>query len=244
MGRNCNLIKPRSGRVMMGASAAALTAAMALLFSPNKADAITGVHFFGNAQGTVDVCVMCHVPHRAPKSPLLWNHVFSANNYSWSDWTQTTGGTNLPTNIKEWSGSSKMCLSCHDGSVAIDALYYTPPDLFPYGKSGFPIGHGVIGAGGNMKGHHPIAMPYPYNGVKNTYNGITTGDDALKSGWVANPTRVKIYTDPNGGANNRGIECSSCHDVHTGSRDYPGGRQNNLRDTLAGSQLCLDCHTK
>jgi hypothetical protein len=102
---------------MIGAFALALGAVAALVLAPSKVEAITGVHFFGNAQGTVEVCVMCHVPHRAPKSPLLWNHVLSANNYSWSDWTQTTGGRDYPggrqNNLRDTLTGSQLCLDCH-----------------------------------------------------------------------------------------------------------------------------------
>ena len=184
------------------------------------------------------VCIACHAPHRAPSSPLLWNHRLSSNNFSWSDWTKTTGGTSLPTNIKTWSGSSKACLSCHDGSVAIGAIYEPNVNFFNYTMTGSAARH-QIGGLGELKGNHPVAIPYPYGGVKNTYNGITTGDEALQSGWVATPTKVKIYADENtAGPSNRGIECGSCHDPHgTSNSDY-------LRDTITGSSLCRNCHAK
>src|SRR4051812_41284027 len=65
------------------------------------------------------LCVFCHTPHKGASSLLLWNHQFSANNYSWADVTggKTTGGTAYPTNIRQWTGSTAKCLSCHDGTV-------------------------------------------------------------------------------------------------------------------------------
>jgi predicted CXXCH cytochrome family protein len=166
---------------------------------------------------------------------LLWNHVLSTNAFSWSDATETSGGTKLPTNIKTWSGSTKNCLSCHDGTVEIGKIYH-PATTFDAAKI---TGDAQIAtATGDLKGNHPVAVPYPYGGLKNTYNGITTGDLALTSGWKAAPTKVKIFADPAGGANNKGMECASCHDPHgTGITEF-------LRDVLTGSALCLDCHTK
>ena len=198
------------------------------------AEAVTGGHNLSGIAPGGQVCIACHAPHKVPNSPLLWNHVLSAANFSWSDWTQTTGGTPLPKNIKTWSGSTKLCLSCHDGTVAIGAL----ADGTTFSTAKISSGD-QIGGGGDLKGNHPVAVPYPYNGVKNTYNGIVTGDNALASGWKAVPTKVKIFTDAGAAApNNRGVECASCHDPHgTGNSDY-------LRDTTSGSALCLNCHTK
>lgn len=204
--------------------------------APWIAEAVTGPHNMSSKAPGGQVCIACHAPHKTPKSPLLWNHVLSSANYSWSDWTQTTGGTTLPTNIQTWSGSSKMCLSCHDGTVEVGAIY-APSSIFDSTKI---TGDDRIGtATGDLKGNHPVAVPYPFNTAKNTYNGVTTGDLALTSGWVASPTKVKIYMDAaSAGPNNRGIECASCHDPHgTAYGDY-------LRDNPAGSALCLDCHTK
>lgn len=201
-----------------------------------RVEAVTGPHNMSNIAPGGQVCVTCHTPHKAPQSKMLWNHVLSSNSFSWSDWTQTTGGTTLPTNIKTWSGPTKLCLGCHDGSVAIGAIL-NPSTTFSAAKI---TGDAQIAtATGDLKGTHPVGIPYPYNGSKNTYNAITTGDQALASGWKAAPTKVVLYTDTaQAGPNNRGMECSSCHDPHgTSNSDY-------LRDTVGGSQLCLDCHTK
>ncbi len=211
--------------------------AVAGVLIASRVDAISGPHNFQGTAPAGAVCIACHTPHKAPASPLLWNHVLSANNFSWSDWVATTGNTTLPTNIKTWSGSTKMCLSCHDGSVAIGAIYF-PSAVFDLEK--ITDDHQMATTTGDLKGNHPVAVPYPHGGVKNTYNGITTGDEALASGWVAAPARVKLYRDAaGGGANNYGIECASCHEPHSTS---PHG--NYLRDSKAGSALCLDCHVK
>lgn len=97
----------------------------------------------------------------------------------------------------------------------------------------------MVGAGGDLKGSHPVAIPYPYNRTRNTYNGITTGDLALSSGWVAVPRDVKLYQDPSVPApNNRGVECASCHDPHgTGNNKF-------LRVDMSRANLCLRCHEK
>ncbi len=79
-----------------------LTAAWALA-PPDAMAAIAGTDhdFSANAPGG-QLCVACHTPHHANSTLLLWNHVLSALSYSWSDATETTGGTKLPANIKTW----------------------------------------------------------------------------------------------------------------------------------------------
>ena len=182
------------------------------------------------------LCLTCHTAHFAGGTRLLWNHQLSTENYSWSDVTETLGGTPLPTNIKTWSGTTKNCLSCHDGTVAVGSLYWkgynytgpNPPKLTTT----------VVGTGQDMKGNHPVAVPYPYGGVKNTYNAITTGDRVPLPEFQPMPADVKIFADPSVAANNRGMECATCHDPH--------GTSNNdmLRAPRVGSGICLRCHVK
>ena len=176
------------------------------------------------------LCIACHVSHAASSSGLSWNHVLSASTFTWGDATQTIGGTNLPTNIRTWSGSSKSCLSCHDGTVEIGKTY-NPATIWNATKIG-----GSNKVGPDLAGNHPMAVPYPNNGIKNTYNGITTGDLVVPTSYVTNPSKVKLFRDPAGGANNYGIECASCHDPHVST--YPSF----LRDSMTQSALCGDCH--
>lgn len=209
------------------------------------------------AAGNIEdgLCVFCHTPHKGASSLLLWNHRFSANNYSWADVTggRTTGGTTYPTNLRTWSGSTAKCLSCHDGTVSVGALYWsnatanpsvtmTGADADPDGSIGnaaYIIPDAATGA--DLRGNHPVGVPYSYQQQVSTYNGISTGPDVRLTEWVAQPTGVKIFGAGGGGApvaGAAGIECASCHDPHgTGNTFF-------LRITKSGSQLCLGCHVK
>ena len=73
----------------------------------------------GNPTATTGGCTFCHTPHRALQQALLWNHTLSANTFSWEAGAVTAGGTPYPTIDTTWKGPTKLCLSCHDGSVAI-----------------------------------------------------------------------------------------------------------------------------
>ena len=61
-------------------------------------------------------CLFCHAPHRATRAPTpLWNQRLSSATYDM--YTSTTYHQN---NLQpQVAGSSKLCLSCHDGTVAI-----------------------------------------------------------------------------------------------------------------------------
>ena len=215
------------------AALSAVAAGMVLATAP-PAHALSGPHdFSGRYAPGQRPCIACHTPHRAVQTKLLWNHTLSGNTFTWSDATETAGGTPLPTDLNTWSGPSKLCLSCHDGSVSIGSIYQ-PPMVWQERKVD---DWARIGVGGDLKGNHPVGVPYPYGGVKNTYNGLTTGNDALASGWVSFPTGVKLHSDPSaGGANNKGIECTTCHDAHD---DVTGWY---LR--MQSPVLCKQCHVK
>ncbi len=209
---------------------------------------------------TTGSCTFCHTPHRAIQTLLLWNHTMSSATYSW-DVPQTTAGTFFPSFTNIYTGPTVKCLSCHDGSVAVgdvawfgegkppsvlDSTQHQWPDPFNLGATG-----GVLGS---MKGNHPVAMPYPYGNAKNTYNGVTTGDEATLTEWQSPPlSPIRIFNDANGtviaGASpgKTGIECSSCHDPHNKAAVddlfLRGGIGGNVATTGAG-YLCLKCHIK
>lgn len=243
---------------------AALTTAALAISGGAWADISTTKHNFQlqtnpvhTAAGATEdgLCVFCHTPHKGASSLLLWNHQLSANNYSWVDVSggKTTGGTSYPTNLKTWSGSTAKCLSCHDGTVSVGSIYWSNatanptvpmagPDATPGGAIGNPayiIPDAATGT--DLSGNHPVGVPYSYNQVSSTYNGITTGPDVRLNQWVAQPVGVKIFGAGGGGApvaGAAGIECASCHDPHGTSNTF------FLRVSKSGSQLCLSCHIK
>jgi predicted CXXCH cytochrome family protein len=207
------------------------------------------------------LCVFCHTPHKGNSTLLLWNRQYGAASYTWKDVTggNTTNGTPLPTNLREWDGSSRKCLSCHDGTVSIGEIMWS--------NAGKPATIGMTGPDVNangalnnptyvipkfedrtdLSGNHPVGVPYPYGqtaGVQ--YNGITSKITVnTLSKWAAFPDQaavpVKIFGAGGGGAPSNsaaGIECASCHDPHgTGNEFF-------LRVTKANSALCLTCHLK
>lgn len=215
-------------------------------------------HDFSAKGGGVGLCTFCHTPHRAIATALLWNHTLSTQTFSWDD-TKTTAGTSYPTFTGDtYKGPTAKCLSCHDGTVAVGDINWWnggKPAALDNTKHEWPDKHNVGATGGvpgSMKGNHPVAMPYPFQQAKNTYNGVTTGDQYTLGEWKVDPqsSNIRLYNDNGSGfitagavATKTGIECSSCHDPH----NKASVDEYFLRGMMAGSDttyICLKCHIK
>src|SRR5208337_1870024 len=47
-----------------------------------------------------------------------------------------------------------------------------------------------------LSGIHPVAMPYPWNGLPSTYNGVTTGANIIPNQWQTTPPGwIRIYAE-------------------------------------------------
>lgn len=170
------------------------------------------------------VCIYCHAPHNTSSTTLLWNHASLAATY-----TLYTSPTLDAGVLAQPGGVSKLCLSCHDGAVAVDS----------FGGAGGTATNKVAGAallGTNLSDDHPIGFTYDAAlvtkdpGLKAVTTAATIG--AGNAGTIA--TKLLI-----GGQ----MECASCHDVHN-STAGTAVESKLLRMTTAGSALCIACHNK
>jgi len=107
------------------------------------------------------ICLPCHAPHSQPDKTqdTLWNHVMPSQSY-----TLYGSGTSY-VGLDE---TSKKCLSCHDGSVAVDSygaggtvttgthFIGTTNDAGGNSTAGFQIG-----GGGDLSHDHPVGIQYP-----------------------------------------------------------------------------------
>jgi hypothetical protein len=235
---------------------------------------------FAGALPTVPIgqCTFCHTPHGAISTTLLWNHELSGQTYNW-DITATTAGTPFPTIVdKTWQGPTAKCLSCHDGTVAIGAINWFDsghggggawtgsPKVSPYyaapiiNKFASLQGLSNSGAASTLSGVHPVAMPYPFGQVQNTYNAVQTGGAFQPSQWFSPPQgNIRLYmqsgstvslgyngatawTNPSLSAN-AGMECSSCHDVHN-KLTKDGYLLVGMGTGTGATYLCNMCHNK
>ncbi|MBI5710053.1 MAG: hypothetical protein HZC42_07085 [Candidatus Eisenbacteria bacterium] len=212
------------------------------------------------------VCIYCHTPHRAADQNLIWNHSLGSGNYSFGATgpfgspgrATTAAGTTLPASTTAFgSGPTKMCMSCHDGSVALGALNNIgdgTPGIIPTTPATLSgETHQIASASGGMGGNHPVAIPYP-DRAGAVYNGITTGvtsgfgGAAGSGGWAdvtsAQSAGVKLHGGSAAGT--FGMECTSCHEPHNDGVATTEGEAGKyfLRVSGDNSALCLACHRK
>ena len=160
-----------------------------------------------------EVCLFCHTPHRGSGSTPLWNHALSQASY-----TPYSSSTAKAT-IGQPTGSSKLCLSCHDGTVALGMVHSRPnPIQISGGISTMPAGKSNLGT--DLSDDHPISFTY---------------DDALvgRRGELRDPNTLvdQVKLD-----HNSQVQCTSCHNPH----DDQFGKF-LVQDNYA-SALCLACH--
>ncbi len=174
--------------------------------------------FSGQGWSGGEICIACHTPHNADmtvaNSPL-WNHEVTTATF------QTYSSLTMNASVGQPDGVSKLCLSCHDGTVALDSFGGTT------GTTNI-TGNALLGT--DLRNDHPISITYDTAlanadgelhdpATATTALGGTIQNDLLDGGTV--------------------LHCSACHDVHN---SY--GNNRLLKISNSGSQLCLTCHNK
>ncbi|MEW6324905.1 MAG: hypothetical protein AB1515_05915, partial [Nitrospirota bacterium] len=79
---------------------------------------------------TSEICVFCHTPHGAAVETLslgapLWNRRLSTASYQLYDNTWSFS-FEAPLNAGAPTGFSRLCLSCHDGTIALGSVINAP----------------------------------------------------------------------------------------------------------------------
>src|SRR4051812_13382333 len=117
------------------------------------------------ASAEAEVCTFCHTPHRGTGELPLWNHGLSTATYTPYNSSTTRATIGQPT------GASKLCLSCHDGTVALGMI---PPRSKPFKmrNDAPPIPAGKSNLGTDLSDDHPISFTYD--------NALVAADGQLK----------------------------------------------------------------
>ncbi len=181
-----------------------------------------------------EICIVCHTPHNADIAVTdapLWNHYVDTTTEYTPYFTETLDAT-----VGQPTGISLLCLSCHDGTVAIDSFGAT--------ASGGFIDDGThdiaerVNLGTELTNDHPISF---------TYDAALANDD----GGLNDPTITEVIIGE-GDKETTGVitdlllidnqlQCSSCHDVHN---TLTQGDLYLLKVSNVNSGLCLTCHSK
>lgn len=152
-------------------------------------------------------CQFCHTPHKAIPGTPLWNHKLSERTY------QIYWSTSLDAEVGQPTGSSKLCLSCHDGTVALDATVNGRP-----GSAFMPPGRANLGT--DLSDDHPVSFVY-------------SAELAAKDPQIRHPDSLpnEFRLDEFGE-----MQCVTCHDPHNDTFGH------FLVAPNAGSRLCITCH--
>jgi predicted CXXCH cytochrome family protein len=196
------------------------------------------------------ICIFCHAPHHAyrpstagtagtgPIAPTdytylpLWNHKVTAQAFqpyfNGPDQPQTGAKrANSMDNYDRIGAVSLLCLSCHDGTIAVNEYGANPQDTKSKSSGGNAIADQYkIGKDGYLANHHPIGFDY---------DAVATADAEIKpsSTTIGNFTISQLLY---GGK----MECATCHAVH--NKNNSGEKLLYVTDKNSG--LCLTCHDK
>ena len=208
------------------------------------------------ADSKTRICIYCHAPHNTykiagtgvgagPEAPdaafdylPLWNHELQTDIV----YTMYDNGPGEPlvgdkhSQAKELlqgvttPGSvSLLCLSCHDGSVAVNTYGNGSQPTASQSLNGtkFISGQYVIGQDKYLGNHHPIS--FNYDTVQAQDQEIRTSDHL-----VVGSTSIADHLY------NGNMECATCHSVHnTGNAG-----ESLLWRSDQNSEFCLTCHAK
>jgi predicted CXXCH cytochrome family protein len=169
----------------------------------------------GNVKSPVEtrICIYCHISHSANEGAALWSRRKPAANYI------PYSSSTIAANPGQPTGTSILCLSCHDGTIALGEVMRNGRARELSGNPGrMPPGKGLQGT--DLSDDHPISFQY-------------SADLAARTEELAMPETLdrQLRLDMNGE-----LQCTTCHDAH----DSPYEKLLVLPNI--GSQLCVECH--
>ncbi|HEY0884905.1 MAG TPA: multiheme c-type cytochrome [Ramlibacter sp.] len=226
----------------------------------------------GTVKATTEnqICVFCHTPHAAnTAAPApLWNRTLSSATYTLYTSNSLDAETVLGSALSQPGGSSKLCLSCHDGTMAIGTVGVlggqtnvsvtmsgTDAGKMPAGlgaTTGFTRNLGI-----DLRNDHPIS--FTFNDTLATKDGELRHMDTQQRYPSGTGSVIGIRSagfkpllplQPTGEAGAGQVQCTTCHDPHL---DVPKFlRLNRLQKVNpaggeflpANDQICLGCHNK
>ena len=202
----------------MAGSTLRIAAALSILLSGPSEAGILGTKHDMSARASIsmarggapEICIFCHTPHVSNPAAPVWN--LSMQGLLYTPYSSST----LQARPGQPNGDSKLCLSCHDGTIALGggnkglsalSLQFRSP------RSNLTT---------DLSDDHPISFYYDFS--------LASGDAEL-----ASPDELpdRIYLDEEGR-----MQCTSCHDAHEDR--YP----DFLVMDNAYSALCTSCHRK
>ena len=182
------------------------------------------------------------------------------------DTTTTSAGTTLPQSASELRFPTKQCLSCHDGTTAINETWTAGSGFGVLGNTangattivtqgttsggaiGFFLNNTSAAYFGDLNGTHPVSVDYRSSKVVANEYGTVVQTGCVPG--IANCTSAgthaaKVFVNASS-STGYSVECGSCHDPHYGPGAVGQGTAGSsifLRYN-AGLGICLSCHIK
>ncbi len=227
---------------------------------------------------TTEICVFCHTPHGANlkaaqeiRAPI-WNRNLSTQRYTMYDqvWSKSFEGK---LNTGQPSGFSRLCLSCHDGTIALGSVINKPGSgglndvpftMQPPTQVTMPVGSGIFTGdtrylGTNLTNDHAISFVFDSTLAAIDGELVNPGPPP---GKINDPTPLA----PLGGyqasakraeGNTPGIfdsvQCTSCHNPHAVTYpkflrapilNHASDPSNSGLNHPTQQLICLFCHDK
>jgi predicted CXXCH cytochrome family protein len=195
-----------------GPSARGQTADFSVAQSPHNLS-VSGP---GSVRATSEsqICIFCHTPHNATPVQPLWNRALPVSSY------KVYSSNSLKAQPGQPTGSSKLCLSCHDGTIALGSVNSRQqPIAMASGITTLPPGKSNLGT--DLSDDHPISFVYDAD--------LVTKNPKLKDPKLL-PSEARLDS-------NQELQCTTCHDAH--NNQYG----NFLVMSNQNSELCNTCHT-
>ena len=172
----------------------------------------------GTVKATTEtrICVFCHTPHNPAPNVGLWNRQNPASNYTPYTSTTEKSTAGQPT------GGSLLCLSCHDGTIALGKVNSQSTAIAMAGGVTSMPTTSASNLATDLSDDHPISIAY-------TSTLATTRGELADPGTLTGAVRL----DSNGQ-----MQCRACHDPH----EDPYGKFLVMANTA--SALCKVCHIK
>ena len=171
-------------------------------------------------------CLYCHAPHSGIEgtagvsgTPLWSQKLSSVTSYQMYTSATLVNKTNAAPPL---GSNSSLCLSCHDGTVAVGTLT-------PYGQ--VSMSQSLAGTSAdlttNLQSTHPFNFVTPLQPASDLWPSLSASPPSTQD-----TTGVVQLIKGN-------VECGSCHNPHVQNIDVSG---NFLVIDNSQSALCLACH--
>lgn len=202
----------------------------------------TAVNFRAFDEGdprSKQICIFCHTPHHSSSEGPLWNRrsttVTFFKRYSSPTLAIDDAAVVGASEYGQPNGSSRLCLSCHDGVTALGAVFTTPQSNIVFTDVRSSISGPDVSIGyETYSSHHPVSFKY-----NQTVRNLLRASPYNKELNVDPPTTYNIHVKLD---KQERMQCTTCHDPHQDKSDEPS----SITPFWTGTDydtVCMSCHT-